>query len=134
MKPLRMILAEIGDGDHQRGPRNLAKALRDKGFEIIPLGLGMSAAQVAQAAAQEDIDGICLWLISECSVETLKGYVAQSQANFENGASVYLCGEITGELQREKWSDAAPVIFAKDESASDMALRIEDQLKGRAAN
>lgn len=49
------VVAEAGDG-----PARFARSLRDAGHEVVLVGDGASAAQVAATALQEDVDRVVL--------------------------------------------------------------------------
>jgi methylmalonyl-CoA mutase C-terminal domain/subunit len=54
----RVLIAKIGLDGHNRGAYVVAYGLRQFGFEVICTGLRQTAAAVAQAAVQEDVDVI----------------------------------------------------------------------------
>jgi methylmalonyl-CoA mutase C-terminal domain/subunit len=60
----RVLLAKSGLDGHDRGVKVIARALRDAGFEVIYTGLFRSPEQVAEAAAQEDVDAVGLSVLS----------------------------------------------------------------------
>ncbi|MCK6555261.1 cobalamin B12-binding domain-containing protein [Candidatus Binatia bacterium] len=65
MSPRRRILiAKPGLDGHDRGAKVIARALRDAGFEVIYTGLHQTPEMIAEAAAQEDVDGIGLSILS----------------------------------------------------------------------
>ena len=57
--PARVLLAKTSLDGHWRGITVVARALRDAGFEVIPLGMA-KASDIAAAAEQEDPDLIGL--------------------------------------------------------------------------
>ncbi|MCP8616790.1 methylmalonyl-CoA epimerase [Salirhabdus salicampi] len=63
-KKIRVLIAKPGLDGHDRGALIIAQALRDQGMEVIYTGLRQSAAQIAQAAIQEDVDVIGLSSLS----------------------------------------------------------------------
>ena len=64
MKQLRVLLAKVGLDSHDRGVLYIAKALRDKGIEVIYAGLHQTPSQVVSIAIQEDVDVIGLSFLS----------------------------------------------------------------------
>ncbi len=64
MKRLRVLVAKPGLDGHDRGAKVLAHALRDAGMEVIYTGLHQSAEKIAVTAAQEDVDVICVSILS----------------------------------------------------------------------
>ena len=56
----RIIVAKPVLDGHDRGAKVVARALRDAGFEVIYTGLHQTPEQIAEAAIQEDADGVGL--------------------------------------------------------------------------
>jgi len=56
--PARIVLAKPGLDGHTMGIRAVARALRDAGFEVIYLGMMITAAEIVAAADAEDADVI----------------------------------------------------------------------------
>src|ERR1700694_5210663 len=63
-KRLRIIVAKPGLGDHARGAKIIARALRDAGFEVIYTGLHQTPEMIAEATVQEDADAVGLSVLS----------------------------------------------------------------------
>ncbi len=55
-KKIRILMTKIGLDSHDRGLLVVASALRDAGMEVILLPLHQTAAGIAQAAIQENVD------------------------------------------------------------------------------
>jgi methylmalonyl-CoA mutase C-terminal domain/subunit len=62
--PPRILIAKPGLDGHDRGAKVVARALRDAGCEVIYTGLHQTPAQIAQAAVDEDVDGVGLSALS----------------------------------------------------------------------
>ena len=60
----RILIAKPGLDGHDRGAKVIARALRDGGFEVIYTGLHQTPEMIAEAALQEDVDGIGLSVLS----------------------------------------------------------------------
>jgi methylmalonyl-CoA mutase C-terminal domain/subunit len=63
-RPYRIVVAKPGLDGHDRGAKTITRALRDHGFEVIYTGLHQTPEQIAEAALQEDVDGVGLSLLS----------------------------------------------------------------------
>jgi len=63
-RPLRVLVAKAGLDGHDRGAKIIARALRDAGVEVVYTGLHQTPAMVAEAAIQEDVDGVGLSILS----------------------------------------------------------------------
>jgi methylmalonyl-CoA mutase, C-terminal domain len=61
---LRILVAKPGLDGHDRGAKVVARALRDAGFEVIYTGLHQTPDMVVSAALQEDVDVVCLSILS----------------------------------------------------------------------
>ncbi len=62
--PRRILIAKPGLDGHDRGAKVVARALRDAGNEVIYTGLHMTPARIAEAALQEDVQGVGLSVLS----------------------------------------------------------------------
>src|SRR2546422_8770550 len=61
---IRIVIAKPGVDGHDRGAKVVARALRDAGFEVIYTGLHQTPEMIANAAIQEDADGVGLSILS----------------------------------------------------------------------
>jgi methylmalonyl-CoA mutase C-terminal domain/subunit len=61
---IRVLLAKPGLDGHDRGVKVIARALRDAGMEVIYTGLRQTPEQIANAAAQEDVQIVGLSILS----------------------------------------------------------------------
>jgi methylmalonyl-CoA mutase C-terminal domain/subunit len=63
-RPIRVLVAKPGLDGHDRGAKVLAHALRDAGMEVIYTGLHQTAEMIANSAVQEDVDVVCVSILS----------------------------------------------------------------------
>ena len=63
-RKIRVLIAKPGLDGHDRGAKVIAQGLRDKGMEVIYLGLRLTPEQIAEAAIQEDVDVVGLSCLS----------------------------------------------------------------------
>jgi methylmalonyl-CoA mutase C-terminal domain/subunit len=63
-RPIRILTAKVGLDGHDRGIKVIASALRDAGMEVIYTGLHQTPEMIVNAALEEDVDGICVSLLS----------------------------------------------------------------------
>ena len=63
-KKIRVLVAKPGLDGHDRGPKVIARALRDAGFEVVYTGLRQTPEQIAEAALQEDVDCVAMSILS----------------------------------------------------------------------
>ena len=64
VRKVRILVAKPGLDGHDRGAKVVARALRDAGFEVIYTGLHQTPEMIANAAVQEDVDGVGLSIMS----------------------------------------------------------------------
>jgi methylmalonyl-CoA mutase, C-terminal domain len=62
--PIRVLVAKPGLDGHDRGAKVVAHALRDAGMEVIYTGLHQTPEMIANSAIQEDVDVICVSILS----------------------------------------------------------------------
>lgn len=61
---LRVLIAKLGLDPHDRGAKILGVSLRDAGLEVIYTGLHQVPENIVNSAIQEDVDVICLSILS----------------------------------------------------------------------
>ena len=61
---IRVLVAKPGLDGHDRGAKVVARALRDAGMEVIYTGLRQTPEQIVAAAVQEDVQVLCLSILS----------------------------------------------------------------------
>ncbi len=54
----------MGLDGHDRGVKVIARAMRDAGFEVVYMGMRVTADQIAQTAVQEDADVLGISILS----------------------------------------------------------------------
>jgi methylmalonyl-CoA mutase C-terminal domain/subunit len=64
VRKVRILVGKPGLDGHDRGAKIIARALRDAGVEVIYTGLHQTPEMIVSAAAQEDVDGIGLSILS----------------------------------------------------------------------
>lgn len=60
----KILLAKAGLDGHDRGVKVVARTLRDAGMEVIYTGLFQTPEMIISAAIQEDVDCVCLSILS----------------------------------------------------------------------
>lgn len=61
---IRVLVAKPGLDGHDRGAKVIASALRDAGMEVIYTGLHQTPEMIVNTAIQEDVDVICVSILS----------------------------------------------------------------------
>ncbi len=89
-RPIRVLVAKPGLDGHDRGAKVVANALRDAGMEVIYTGLHQTPDMVVEAALQEDVDVVCVSILSGAHM-TLLPRIRESM-NTQGLAEVPLVG------------------------------------------
>ena len=63
-RSIKVLLAKLGLDGHDRGIKVIARAMRDAGMEVVYMGMRVTPDQVAQTALQEDVDVVCISILS----------------------------------------------------------------------
>ena len=61
---IRVLIAKAGLDGHDRGAKDVARALRDAGMEVIYTGLRQTPEMITEAALQEDVHVVGLSILS----------------------------------------------------------------------
>lgn len=88
-KRIRVLVAKPGLDGHDRGAKVVSRGLRDAGMEVIYTGLRQTPASITNIALQEDVDVICLSILS--------------------GAHIGICRNLN-ELMQDEGLDDVPVV------------------------
>jgi (2R)-ethylmalonyl-CoA mutase len=67
--PPKMLVGKPGLDGHSNGAEQIAVAARDAGMEVVYSGIRLTPAQIAQAAADEDVDIVGLSILSGSHLE-----------------------------------------------------------------
>lgn len=63
-RKIRVLIGKPGLDGHDRGAKVVASVLRDHGMEVVYTGLHQTPSEIAEAAAQEDVDVVGLSILS----------------------------------------------------------------------
>ncbi|OHB76493.1 MAG: methylmalonyl-CoA mutase [Planctomycetes bacterium RBG_16_59_8] len=63
-RKIRALVGKPGLDGHDRGAKVVAAALRDAGMEVIYTGLHQTPEMIVEAAVQEDVDTVCVSILS----------------------------------------------------------------------
>src|SRR3990167_4628841 len=80
-RPLRLLVSKAGLDGHDRGIKVVARALRDAGCEVIYTGLHQTPQMIVSAALQEDVDAICVSILSGAHLALIKDIHALMKKN-----------------------------------------------------
>lgn len=102
-RKVRILVAKPGLDGHDRGAKVVARALRDAGFEVIYTGLHQTPEMIANAAVQEDVDGVGLSIMSGAHNTLFPAVIDALKAKGATDVTVFGGGIIPeGDLERLK--------------------------------
>lgn len=96
-RTIRVLVAKPGLDGHDRGAKVVARALRDAGMEVIYTGLRQTPEMIAEAALQEDVDGIGLSILSGAHMALVPRVLELLKANGQEHVKVFVGGIIPDE-------------------------------------
>ena len=79
-RKIRVLIGKPGLDGHDRGAKTVASVLRDHGMEVIYTGLHQTPSEIAEAAAQEDVDVVGLSILSGAHMTLFPKVRAELQA------------------------------------------------------
>lgn len=94
---IRILIAKPGLDGHDRGAKYIARALRDKGYEVIYTGIRQSPQSIVNTAVQEDVQFIGLSLLSGAHKELFPKVVDLLKENNAEDIVVFGGGIISEE-------------------------------------
>lgn len=133
-KKWRVLVAKPGLDGHDRGAKIVAAALRDAGFEVIYTGLHQTCEMVVNAALQEDVDAVCVSILSGAHM-TLIPEIHELMKK-KGMSDVLLCGGgiIPPEDAEELYRQGVGKLFGPGTDTRDIISYLNDELSKRRAN
>ena len=131
-RKLRILIAKPGLDGHDRGAKVVARALRDAGFEVIYTGLHQTPEMIANAAVQEDVDGVGLSIMSGAHNTLFPAVIEALRAKGANDVIVFGGGIIPEtDLDRLK-SSGVQGVFTPGTSLEQIIGWVRDNVRARA--
>lgn len=132
--PRRILIAKPGLDGHDRGAKVIARALRDAGHEVIYSGLHQTPAQIAETAAQEDVDAVGLSSLSGAH-KTLFPQVVVELADREGGDIVVFGGGVIPEADIPALQQAGlSTIFTPGTPLDEITAWVDANIPSRAGS
>lgn len=128
--PLRALVAKPGLDGHDRGALVLAQALRDDGMEVIYTGLRVNPHKIAAAAVAEDVDVICVSILSGAHNIVFRDIFAALRAEGGDDIPVLAGGVIPGADFEHLKSLGVREIFTPGSKLADICAAIH-RITGR---
>ena len=126
---MRIVVAKPGLDGHDRGAKVIARALRDSGMEVIYTGIRQTPEMIAQAAMQEDVDGIGLSILSGAHIE-LFPQIMKELNDREMSGTLIVAGGIIPESDHTFLNDiGVKGIFGPGTSTADIVSFIKETVE-----
>lgn len=130
--PIRILIAKPGLDGHDRGAKVVARALRDAGCEVIYTGLHQTPELIADAAIQEDVDGVGLSALSGAHMTLFPSVVEELRAR-DAGDIVVFGGGIIPESDIPALEEAGIAhIFGPGTSLEAIQVWVDEQFRNEA--
>jgi methylmalonyl-CoA mutase C-terminal domain/subunit len=129
----RVVLAKPGLDGHDRGIKVVGMALRDAGFEVVYLGLRVTAEQAVAAAAAEDADVIGLSVLSGVHLAATDELVAECRRVGLDDVVVVVGGTIPPQDVPRLLSSGADAVYPVGTSLEDVVTGVRglvDSMRG----
>lgn len=132
-RKVRILVAKPGLDGHDRGAKVVARALRDAGFEVIYTGLHQTPEMIANAAVQEDVDGVGLSIMSGAHNTLFPAVIDALKAKGVNDVVVF-GGGIIPEADLEKLRGAGVKgVFTPGTTLEQIIGWVNDNVRPRAS-
>jgi len=129
---VRILVAKPGLDGHDRGAKVVARALRDAGFEVVYTGLHQTPEMIANAAVQEDVDGVGLSIMSGAHNTLFPAVIEALRAKGANDVVVFGGGIIPeGDMERLRASGVQGV-FTPGTTLETIIAWVKTNVKPRA--
>lgn len=103
MNKVKLITGVIGDDVHNIGIKILEHALRDNGFEIVSLGIGVSQQEFIDAAIETKADGILVSSMSGHGKVLSEGFREKCMEAGLTNILLYIGGHLI--IGDDDWAD-----------------------------
>lgn len=128
-RPLRVLLSKAGLDGHDRGIKVVARALRDAGVEVIYTGLHQTPEMIVTAALQEDVDGVCISILSGAHLVLMRDIHQLLKKNKISNIPVILGGIVPQDDFQKLKKMGVQKIFTPGASLNDIVTYIKKNIK-----
>ena len=132
-RPLRILVAKAGLDGHDRGAKIIARALRDAGGEVVYTGLHQTPAMVAEAAVQEDVDGVGLSILSGAHLTLFPAVITELRQRGGGDIVVFGGGIIPDEDTQRLAAAGVARVFTPGASTAEIVEWVRANVRPRAA-
>src|SRR5262245_12706872 len=128
---IRVVVAKPGLDGHDRGAKVIARAFRDAGFEVIYTGLRQTPEQVVNAALQEDVDVVGLYVLSGAHMTLCPRILELMTKPGLDDVLVIIGGIIPDQDIEELKRQGVSEVFQPGASTEDIVAYIREHVRGK---
>jgi methylmalonyl-CoA mutase, C-terminal domain len=128
-RPLRLLVSKAGLDGHDRGIKIVARALRDAGMEVIYTGLHQTPKMIVSAALEEDVDAICISILSGAHLALMKDIFSLLKKNKMTDVPVILGGIVPDDDLKKLKKIGVKRVFTPGASLDGIISFVKNDLK-----
>lgn len=130
-RKIRVLIGKPGLDGHDRGAKTVASVLRDHGMEVIYTGLHQTPTEIAEAAAQEDVDVVGLSILSGAHMTLFPKVRAELEARGMGEVLMVGGGIIPADDVTKLEGDGFARLFGPGTNTDEIAKWIETEMQRR---
>jgi methylmalonyl-CoA mutase C-terminal domain/subunit len=131
-RPVRILVAKPGLDGHDRGAKIIARTLRDAGFEVVYTGLHQTPEMIAEAAIQEDVDGVGLSILSGAHLTLFPAVIEELRRRGGEGIVVFGGGIVPDEDRPALREAGVAEVFTPGASTQEIVAWVRANVRPRA--
>jgi methylmalonyl-CoA mutase C-terminal domain/subunit len=131
MQRYRVLIGKPGLDGHDRGAKVVARALRDAGMEVVYPGLHQTAAMIAAAAVQEDVDLVGISVLSGAHNHLVPEVMHELTARGAGDIPVFVGGIIPEDDAAALKAQGVAAIFGPGAKLDEIVLAVRGILERR---
>ena len=131
-RPVRILVAKPGLDGHDRGAKIIARTLRDAGFEVVYTGLHQTPEMIAEAAVQEDVDGVGLSILSGAHLTLFPAVIDELKRRGGEGIVVFGGGIVPDEDRAALRAAGVAELFTPGASTQEIVAWVRANVRPRA--
>ena len=128
----RVLIGKPGLDGHDRGAKVVARALRDAGMEVVYTGLHQTAAMIAAAAVQEDVDLVGISVLSGAHNHLVPEVMHELRARGAGDIPVFVGGIVPADDARALMGQGVAHVFGPGAALDEIVLAVRAILDRRA--
>lgn len=130
--PIKVLLGKLGLDGHDRGIKVIASGLKDRGMEVIYLGMRLTPEQLVEAALQEDVDVVGVSILSGAHMRLLPKLTAALKERGVEDVLVIAGGTIPEKDEKPLAEAGVHAVFRQSATVDDIATFIRNRVEATA--